>query len=71
MAEPDPVPQPDNGYRIACMLLPLSIICYIASLTMNVARVEGHVIINNDGINEMLKEKVASEIPLDLSLIHI
>ena len=49
MADPDP--QPDNGYRLACVLLPLSMICYIASLTMNVARVEGHVIINNAGIN--------------------
>ena len=65
MAKPDSAPQSDNGFRIACVLLPLSIICYIVSLTMNVARVEGHVIINNDGINELLKEKAASEIPLD------
>ena len=54
MADPDP--QPDNGYRLACVLLPLSMICYIASLPMNVARVAGHVIINYAGINDMLKE---------------
>ena len=65
MADSSPPKSPDPGYRIACVLLPLSIICYLASLTMNVARVEGHVIINNDGINQMLKEKAAGEIPLD------
>ncbi len=55
----------DTGLQLACLLLPLSIILYVASLTMNVARVEGHVIVNNEGINEMLKEKAASEIPLE------
>ena len=55
----------DTGFQLACLLLPLSIILYVISLTMNVARVEGHVIVNNEGINEMLKEKAASEIPLE------
>lgn len=55
----------DTGLQLAYLLLPLSIILYVASLTMNVARVEGHVIVNNEGINEMLKEKAASEIPLE------
>ena len=55
----------DMGFQVACLLLPLSIVLYVASLTMNVARVEGHVIVNNEGINEMLKEKAAKEIPLD------
>ena len=55
----------DTGLQLACLLLPLSIILYVASLTMNVARVEGHVIVNNEGINEMLKEKAASEISLE------
>ena len=55
----------DTGFQLACLLLPLSIILYVTSLTMNVARVEGHVIVNNEGINEMLKEKAASEIPLE------
>ena len=55
----------DIGFQVACLLLPLSIVLYVASLTMNVARVEGHVIVNNEGINEMLKEKAAKEIPLD------
>ena len=55
----------DTGLQLACLLLPLSIILYVASLTMNVARVEGHVIVNNEGINEMLKVKAASEIPLE------
>ena len=55
----------DTGLQLACLLLLLSIILYVASLTMNVARVEGHVIVNNEGINEMLKEKAASEIPLE------
>ena len=55
----------DTGLQLACLVLPLSIILYVASLTMNVARVEGHVIVNNEGINEMLKEKAASEIPLE------
>ena len=55
----------DTGFQLACVLLPLSIVLYVASLTMNVARVEGRVIVNNEGINEMLKAKAASEIPLD------
>ncbi len=55
----------DTGLQLAYLLLPLSIILYVASLTMNVARVEGHVIVNNEGINEMLKEKAPSEIPLE------
>tara|TARA_Y100000589_G_scaffold304296_1_gene317335 strand:+ start:2464 stop:3300 length:837 start_codon:yes stop_codon:yes gene_type:complete len=55
----------DTGLQLAYLLLPLSIILYVASLTMNVARVEGHVIVNNEGINEMLEEKAASEIPLE------
>ena len=55
----------DMGFQVACLLLPLSIVLYVASLTMNVARVEGHVIVNNERINEMLKEKAAKEIPLD------
>ena len=55
----------DTGFQLASVLLPLSIILYVTSLTMNVARVEGHVIVNNEGINEMLKAKAASEIPLD------
>ena len=55
----------DTSFQLACMLLPLSIILYVTSLTMNVARVEGRVIVNNEGINEMLKAKAASEIPLD------
>ena len=55
----------DMGFQVACLFLPLSIVLYAVSLTMNVARVEGHVIVNNEGINEMLKEKAAKEIPLD------
>lgn len=55
----------DMGFQVACLFLLLSIVLYAVSLTMNVARVEGHVIVNNEGINEMLKEKAAKEIPLD------
>ncbi|MDP6905328.1 MAG: paraquat-inducible protein A [Verrucomicrobiota bacterium] len=55
----------DMSFQVACLFLPLSIVLYAVSLTMNVARVEGHVIVNNEGINEMLKEKAAKEIPLD------
>ncbi len=55
----------DMGFQVACLFLPLSIVLYAVSLTMNVARVEGHVIVNNEGINEILKEKAAKEIPLD------
>ena len=61
----DSLKKRDTGLQLAYLLLPLSIILYVASLTMNVARVEGHVIVNNEGINEMLKEKAASEIPLE------
>jgi len=65
MTMTDPPKKTDMGFQVACLLLLLSIILYVASLTMNVARVEGHVIVNNEGINEMLKEKAAKEIPLD------
>ena len=56
------------GYKLACVLLLLSVVFYATSLTMNVARVEGRVKINNDGITEMVDEvvsKMAKE--LDLS----
>ena len=60
--EPD---QPKNsqnhgwGYKLACVLLLLSIILYATSLTMNVARVGGRVRMNNDGVTEMVDEAVS------------
>ncbi len=68
--EPD---QPKNsqnhgwGYKLACVLLLLSIVLYATSLTMNVARVEGRVKINNDGVTEMV-DGVVSNIAKKLDL---
>ena len=69
--EPDQLKNSQNqglGYKLACVLLLLSIALYATSLTMNVARVEGRVKINNNGGTEMVDEvvsKMAKE--LDLS----
>lgn len=62
---PKETDQPKNsqnhgwGYKLACVLLLLSIALYATSLTMNVARVEGRVKINNDGVTEMVDEVVS------------
>ena len=53
------------GYRLACILLPVSLVLYAASLTMNVARVEGRVAINETGITEMLKARAAEDVSMD------
>lgn len=53
------------GYTLACILLPLSIALYITSLTMNVARVEGIVKVNEEGVSKMMKTKIGDDMPLD------
>ena len=52
-------------YRLACILLPLSIALYITSLTMNVARVTGTVDIDKKGIDEMVKMELGDNVPFD------
>jgi len=54
------------GYTLACMLLPLSIALYIISLTMNVARIEGIVKVNEEGISKMVKTQLGDDMPLDM-----
>ena len=53
------------GYTLACVLLPLSIALYITSLTMNVARVEGIVKVNEEGVSKMMKTQIGDDVPLD------
>ena len=54
------------GYKLACVLLPLSIALYITSLTMNVARVTGTVDIDKKGIDEMVKKMdLGDNVPFD------
>jgi len=45
-------------FKVAALLLPLSIVLYGASLTMNVARVTGNVGLNAEGIREEIKAKI-------------
>ena len=54
------------GYTLACILLPLSIALYITSLTMNVARVEGVVEVNEEGVTKMMKTQIGDDMPLDM-----
>jgi hypothetical protein len=54
------------GYTLACVLLPLSIALYITSLTMNVARVEGIVEVNEEGVTKMMKTQIGDDMPLDM-----
>ena len=55
----------DIGFKAACLLLPLSIALYITSLTMNVARVEGIVKVNEEGVSKMMKTQIGDDMPLD------
>ncbi|MEO6030032.1 MAG: paraquat-inducible protein A [Candidatus Binatia bacterium] len=50
-----------TSFKVAALLLPLSIVLYVASLTMNVARVTGNVGLNADGIREEIKAKIGGE----------
>ena len=54
-----------KGYWTACILLALSIAFYVYSLTQDVARVEGRVEVNAEGVTRMLKERAAQEASLD------
>ena len=47
--------------KVAALLLPLSILLYVASLTMNVARITGNVSLNAAGIREEIKAKIGGE----------
>ena len=50
-----------TSFKVAALLLPVSISLYVASLTMNVARVTGNVSLNADGIRDELKAKIGGE----------
>ena len=56
----------DIGFKAACLLLPLSIALYITSLTMNVARIEGIVKVNEEGVSKMVKTQLGDDMPLDM-----
>ena len=56
----------DIGFKAACLLLPLSIALYITSLTMNVARIEGIVKVNEEGVSKMVKTQLGDDTPLDM-----
>ncbi len=45
-------------FKVAALLLPLSMVLYVASLTMNVARVTGNVDLNPDGIRDEIKAQI-------------
>ena len=54
------------GYTLACVILPLSIALYTTSLTMNVARIEGIVKVNEEGVSKMVKTQLGDDLPLDM-----
>jgi hypothetical protein len=49
------------SFKLAAVLLPLSIVLYVASLTMDVARVTGNVSLNPDGIRDEIKAQIGGE----------
>lgn len=53
------------GARLAMVLLPVSIAMYVASLTMNVARVTGHVTLDAAAIDREIQAQIASTATLD------
>ena len=59
------------GYTLACVILPLSIALYAASLTMNVARIEGIVKVNEEGVSKMVKTQLGDDMPLDMAADEI
>jgi hypothetical protein len=52
-------------FRLAVVMLPISIACYVLSLTMNVATVVATVDLNQEGITTMVADKVGANVPVD------
>lgn len=54
------VAERSTAFKVAVVLLPISIVLYVTSLTMNVALVTGSVTLNADAIRDEIKTKVGS-----------